>query len=221
MNLCSWNKVRFNTLQNMKTIKKTSLRQHHWTRLFFVCFSLLSFYHSATAEVVSDTCIVKYKGDSLLVITDTLKGSNVEIDYHVSYVNRPFKNYCPQPLTEYSLRKYEDQKAFYIHLPKSKVMPFIDKTIQNVLTAKKVVKLKRDHPYDFRTIDLDISKDGIINAAKLFIRTKEQFQFIGGVKECGKILDAFIGKQAPKENLPNLADGFCIGMEFFIVPPIE
>jgi len=136
-------------------------------------------------------------------------------------VNRPIKTYCPQPLTEYSLREFEKQIYFYIFLPKSKVMPFIDKTIQNVLTANKVAKLKRYHPYDFRIINLDISKDGMINAAKLFIRTKEQFQFIGGVKGCGKILDAFIGKQAPKENLPNLADGFCIGQEFFVVPPIE
>jgi len=204
----------------MKTIKKISLRQHHWTKLFFVCLSLLSFCHSATAEVVSDTCIVDYKGDNLLVITDTLKHFNGDLQYYVSYVNRPLKRYRPQPFTEYSLQEYEKQKEFYIHLPNSKVIPFIDKTIQNVLTAKKVAKLKRDY-YEFRTIYLDISKDGIINAAKLFIRTKEQFQFIGGVKGCGKILDAFIGKQAPKENLPNLADGFNFGMDFFIVPPVE
>ncbi len=204
----------------MKTIKKTSLRQHHWTRLFFVCLILPLLCNSATAQVVSDTCIVEYKGDSLLVITDTLKESHVQIDYYVSYVNRPFKHYRPQPLTEYTLQQYEKQKAFYVHLPESKVIPFIDKTIQNVLTAKKVAKLKRDY-YELRGIDLDISKDGMINAARVFIRTKEQFQFIGGVKGCKKILDAFIGKQAPKENLPDLADGFCIGRTFFMVPPIE
>ena len=94
----------------MKTIKKTSLRQHHWTRLFFVCLSLLSFCHSATAEVVSDTCIVKYKGDSLLVITDTLKGSNVEIDYHVSYVNRPIKNYSRKKNSLMNSQKREIMK---------------------------------------------------------------------------------------------------------------
>lgn len=208
-------------MKKMKTIKKTSLRQHHWTRLFFVCLSLLLFCHSAMAEVVSDTCIVKCKGDSLLVITDTLKHFNGELSYTVSYVNHPIKNYCPQPLTEYSLRKFEEQIYFYVKLPKSKVMPFIDKTIQNVLTAKKVAKLKKKYPYEYRAICLDISNDGIINAARLVIRTKEQFKFIGGVKGCKKILDAFIGKQAPKENLPNLANGFRFEMEFFIVPPIE
>lgn len=115
--------------------------KRHWTKLFLACLSLLLFCSSATAEVVSDTCIVQYKGDSLLVITDTLKHFNGELSYSVSYVNRPIKNYCPQPLTEYSLREFEKQIYFYILLPKSKVMPFIDKTIQNVLTAKKVAKL--------------------------------------------------------------------------------
>ncbi len=195
--------------------------RRHWTKLFLACLSLLLFCHSATAEVVSDTCIVEYKGDSFLVITDTLKHFNGELSYSVSYVNRPIKSYCPQPLTEYSLRKFEEQIYFYIRLPKSKVMPFIDKTIQNVLTAKKVAKLKRNYPYEFRAICLDISNDGIINAARLVIRTKEQFQFIGGVKGCKKILDAFIGEQTPKENLPNLANGFRFEMEFFIVPPIK